>query len=88
MAINTTALFCCLDDFCKVYEQWERGKVIPAPGRRHRPGKLCLSEMLFIMVLFHVSPFKDFKHFYIHGVEREYRCLFAAIPRLMPVSCN
>ena len=80
MPINTIALFCCLDDFCKTYELWGRRKLIPAPGRRDRQGKLCLSEMLFIMVLFHASPYKDFKHFYIHGVEGEYRKLFAEVP--------
>lgn len=80
MPINITALFCCLDDFCNLYEPWQRRKLIPATGSRQRSGKLCLSEMLFIMVLFHVSPFKDFKHFYIHGIEGKYRSLFASIP--------
>ena len=23
MAIDITALYCCLDDFCKVFEDWE-----------------------------------------------------------------
>jgi transposase len=80
MAINITALFCCLDDFCRLYETCERQKLIPRTGSRRRCGKLCLSEMLFIMVLFHVSPFKDFKHFYLHGVQGKYRELFGALP--------
>jgi Transposase DDE domain len=80
MAINITALFCCLDDFCRLYQDCERHKLIPKTGLRCRPGKLCLSEMLFIMVLFHVNPFKDFKHFYRYGIEDKYRDLFGALP--------
>ena len=30
MQIDTTAGFCCLDDFCKTYEEWERaGRIDP-----------------------------------------------------------
>ena len=63
MTPNITALFCCLDDFAKLYEDWERHRLLPssATRQRRRPGKLTLGEMLFIMVLFHLSPFKDFK---------------------------
>jgi len=30
MAIDITALYCCLDDFCKVFEDWEAHQVIPS----------------------------------------------------------
>lgn len=80
MSLNSTALFCCLDDFCQLYEDCERRQLIPKAGARRRPGKLCLSERLFIMVLFHISPFKDFKHFYLHGIEGKYRSLFGELP--------
>ena len=32
------------------------------------------------MVLFHLSPFKDFKRFRLHGVERKYRDGFGELP--------
>src|SRR5215217_307558 len=60
MAIDITALYCCLDDFCKVFEDWEAHRLIPSQTTRQRTGKLSRSEMLFIMVLFHLSPFKHF----------------------------
>src|SRR4051812_10798495 len=63
MAIDITALYCCLDDFCKVFEDWEAHRLIPSQTIRRRTGKLSRSEMLFIMVLFHLSPFKHFKVF-------------------------
>ena len=32
------------------------------------------------MVLLHLSPFKDFKRFWLHGVERKYRDCFGELP--------
>lgn len=80
MSTNITALFCCLDDFCKVYREWERNHLIPTDRQRCRDGKLSLSEMLFIMVLFHLDPFKNFKVFYQYGVCHRHRRCFKEIP--------
>ena len=80
MSLSITSPFCCLDDFARIYEDWERQRLIPTARRRRRPGKLVLSEMLFIMVLFHLSPFKDFKHFWIHGVEQKHCSCFRLLP--------
>ena len=57
MNTSITALFCCIDDFAKVFEDCERKQLISTHRKRLRSGKLSLSEMLIIMVLFHVSPF-------------------------------
>ena len=80
MSLSTTAISCYLDDFAKTFEDWEQHHLLPT-GRKHcRSGKLCLSEMLSIMVLFHLSPFKDFKHFWHYGVEQKYRGRYCTIP--------
>ncbi len=80
MNMDTTALFCCLDDFCNIYSDWEKHHLIPTPGSRRRAGKLSLSEMLFIMVLFHSSGFRHFKVFYLYGIGHQYRHLFGDLP--------
>jgi len=80
MSMSTTALYCCIDDFVKTYTDWENHRLIPTGRQRRRAGKLTLSERLFIMVLFHLSPFKTFKDFWIYGVEQKYRNCFAALP--------
>ena len=64
MNTSITALYCCIDEFTKVFEECEQRQSISTNRKRQRPGKLSLSEMLFIMVLFHVSPFKNFKTFW------------------------
>ena len=80
MTIDITALFCCLDDFCQLYQRAASQKLLPEPGQRQREGKLCLSEMMFIMALFHMSEFKHFKAFYIYGVLHKHRDCFAELP--------
>jgi Transposase DDE domain len=80
MTTDITALFCCLDDFCQLYEREAAKRLLPASGQRHREGKLCLSGMMFIMALFHVSPFKNFKAFYLYGVQQKYRDCFRDLP--------
>ena len=76
MNISTTALFVCLDDFARIFEDWEAHNFI-STGRKHqRKGKLSFGEMLFIMMLFHPSPFKTFKDFWHYGIEQKYRDCF------------
>ena len=80
MKDSTVALFCCLDDFAKICNDWQQHHWIPSSSQRQRAGKLCLGEMPFIMVLFHLSAYRDFKHFWRYGVEQEFRHCFAQLP--------
>jgi IS5 family transposase len=80
MAVDITALYCCLDDFCRVFEDWEAHRLIPSPMTRQRTGKLSRAETLLIVVLFHLSPLKHFKAFYLYGIGHQHRACFGDLP--------
>lgn len=90
MTYDITALFCCLDDFCKIYEDWEKHRLIETGRKRHRACRLALSEMLLIMIIFHFSPCKNFKYFYTqflpykHGQDFPKRLSYSRFVQLMP----
>ena len=94
MRYDIVALFCCIDDFCKIYEEYERHSLIPRSQKRMRATTLTLSEMLTIMVIYHFSPCKNFKYFYKHYLphihKRDFKTLISyerfvqLMPRLFP----
>lgn len=64
MKKDITELFCFIDDFCKVYEEYERSKLLPTNKRRNRQCNIGLSEILTIGIMYHTSYAKNFKYFY------------------------
>ena len=68
-------LFCDIDDFCLWFvPRWESRMLPPADRKlRRRSSQLCLSEVMTILVLFHQSNYRTFKHFYL-----EYVCVVLA----------
>lgn len=80
MKIDITALFVCLDDFCQLYERCVQQGLLASSSCRLRKGYLSLSEMMLIEVLYHFSPFKDFKRFYLYGICQEHRSCFKTLP--------
>jgi len=80
MRYDITTIFYCIDEFCKIYEEWERHRLIDTGKKRRRRGKLCLSEMLTIMVCFHLDAFKNFKYYYLYGVCQKNRSDYRELP--------
>ena len=64
MRYDIVALYVCIDDFCKLYEEASKQKLLSTGRIRNRAGNMSLSEMLTVMVIFHYSPCKNFKYFY------------------------
>ncbi len=65
-----TEIFCQIDDFCKRFDQ-QNGKdffLSNSTKKRNRSCNMRLSEVMTIMVLFHMSDYRTFKHFYIQCV--------------------
>lgn len=72
--MDIVALFYDLDKFAVEFEpQWRRrllrdGKAHRHRRHRNRPSQMCLSEEMTILVLFHASNYRTFKHFYLQHV--------------------
>ena len=71
---KVTAIFCSIDDFCKVFEPALKKRQL-SDGRkvRNRKFKMSTSEILTITVLFHLSEMRTFKHFYLFYVQKHLR---------------
>jgi hypothetical protein len=59
------SVFCDVDDFCQVAEpEIRRRQLSCGKRRRNRNGRLAASEIMTILIAFHSSNFRTFKHFY------------------------
>lgn len=63
-------IFCDIDDFCLWFVPvWQSRMLPPVEHKlRRREPQLCLSEIMTILVLFHRSNYRTFKHFYLEYV--------------------
>jgi hypothetical protein len=62
-------LFCDVDDFCKVFiPLWNMTLIQQGVLKRLREPRLCMSEMMTIIIHFHQSHYRDFKTYYIEYV--------------------
>src|ERR687892_1086766 len=74
------AMFCDIDDFCKWFEPLYMQRLLQ-DGQRHRvrQGHLPLREIMPIIVYFHRSHYRDFKHYYTEYVAGHLRPYFPAL---------
>ena len=72
-----TEIFCYIDDFCKSFEGKNRVFILPNPNKKRRkPCHISLSEIMTIMILFHMSNYREFKYFYLNCVLKDLRHYF------------
>ena len=65
MTVPLTEIFCFIDDFCNIFLQEQNKKLLSNPDRkRKRACSMTLSEIMTIIVLFHIVRYRDFKTFY------------------------
>jgi len=78
-----TELYCAVDDFWKLFKsEWDKHLI--SHSRRHGPApELSTPEMMTIVILFHQSHFRNFKHFYCDYV---LQFLSTAFPTLISYS--
>ena len=80
MKKDITELYCFVDDFCRISESWINEKLLAKESRKPtRIASLSHSEILTIILLYHQSPCKNFKYFYISYLEL-YKKEFTNLP--------
>ncbi|CAH8198979.1 hypothetical protein VAE130_570644 [Vibrio aestuarianus] len=73
-------LFCHVDDFCKVFlPQWQKLQLESGERKRNRKGRMSESEIMTIIIAFHMSHQRDFKNFYLGIVRRHYKSYFPTL---------
>lgn len=67
--MELVALFYLVDEFCKVFEpEWDKKLLESGERQRLKPGKLSLSDILTIVIYFHMSNHRTFKKYYLEYV--------------------
>ena len=82
--VSLEELFCRVDDFCMDFmEEWETGLIEDQLCKKTWSCQLAASEIMTIMILFHQSHYRNFKHFYLGYIQLYYRSEF---PNLLSYS--
>ena len=73
MKKDITELYSFIDDFCKIYSEYEKHKLLPSLKQRNRDSKMSLAEQMTIVIMYHSSYAKNFKYFYKTYIEFIYK---------------
>lgn len=74
-----TTVYYLVDNFCKIFHEWEKAKLIPSSTMRNREGSLNLAELLTVLLYFYLSPCKDFKNYYLYFLPAKYTGYFKLV---------
>lgn len=73
-------LFCQVDDFWQAFAPyWYQHLLTNGQIQRVRASRMCESEIMTIMILFHESNYRTFKHFYLDYVCVHLTCEFPTL---------
>jgi hypothetical protein len=74
-------IFCDIDDFCKEYSKNQAMKNLPllSKKKRNRTTAMSESEIITILVLFHLSHYRTFKDYYLSCVLEDLSHLFPKV---------
>lgn len=75
---KVTEIFCMADEFCKLFPQTLNKLSMEQDGIKHRHRKTTMSdsEVITILILFHLSGYRCLKHFYLFAICKNMGHLF------------
>jgi hypothetical protein len=76
-----TDIFCLVDESCNDFDRTAKPFLLGKPSKR--PAVMSKSEIISICLLFYLSGFRCFKHFYLFYVQRHMQAEF---PELYPIT--
>jgi len=78
--MSVLELFCEIDDFWQAFRPaWQQKLVVSGKHQRQRATRLRMSEIMTIIILFHQSNYRTFKHFYQYHVCQHLRSAFPGL---------
>lgn len=64
-----TKIFCEIDDFCTVFIPiWKSKQITCGEIKRNKCSALTISEIMTILVFFHLSHYRNFKYYYLNFI--------------------
>ena len=80
--MNLTQIFCDADDFCqKFIPEWKKTRLEGEEKiTRARARSICESEIITLVVRYHISGYRTFKWFYQRHVQKYYLADFPGLP--------
>jgi hypothetical protein len=79
--MNVTQIFCDADDFCqKFIPSWEKSRLESREKTRIRARSVCESEIITLVVCFHLSGYRTFKWFYQKHAQKHLLTAFPTLP--------
>lgn len=76
---KVTEIFCIADDFCKELAKKEIQVRLESPNGKKTRNRTCSmsdSEMITILICFHMGQFRNFKHYYMGYVQKHLQSEF------------
>ena len=74
-----TEIFCIADDFCKEFELETDKTGLSEKNKgchRHRKWRMSKSEIITILICFHINSYRNFRHYYTFFVKEHLADLF------------
>jgi hypothetical protein len=85
MRVDLEKVFCDVDDFCQAFEPWWNQQLLQSGEVKHqKASRLSLSEVMTIIIAFHRSNYRTFKHYYTGYVVKYWR---GAFPTRVSYTC-